>query len=69
MMDGISKKEAAQIARDLLVAALGVEKVNFNIPQLVTSYQMIYKGVLDADNFKMPEIVTVPTEPKKEDLQ
>ena len=69
MMDGISKKEAAQIARDLLVAALGVEKVNFNIPQLVTSYQMIYTGVLDADNFKMPEIVTVPAEPKKEDLQ
>lgn len=68
-MDPISKKDAAQIARDLLVAALGVEKVNFNIPQLVTSYQMLYKGVLDADNFKMPEIITVPAEPKKEDLQ
>ena len=68
-MDTISKKDAAQIARDLLVAALGVEKVNFNIPQLVTSYQMLYKGVLDADNFKMPEIVTMPAEPKKEDLQ
>ena len=68
-MDAISKKDAAQIARDLLVAALGVEKVNFNIPQLVTSYQMLYKGVLDADNFKMPEIVTMPAEPKKEDLQ
>ena len=68
-MDTISKKDAAQIARDLLVAALGVEKVNFNIPQLVTSYQMLYKGVLDADNFKMPEIVTMPAEQKKEDLQ
>ena len=69
MMDGISKKEAAQIARDLLVAALGVEKVNFNIPQLVTSYQMIYKGVLDEENFKMTEIITVKEKKKKEDLQ
>lgn len=63
----IGKHEAALIAKDILIAALGVEKVSFDIPQLVTSYQMIYKGVLDADDFVMPEIVVAA--PDKEKVQ
>ena len=62
----ISQHEAALIAKDILIAALGVEKVSFNIPQLVTSYQMIYKGVLNADDFVMPEIMP-GVQPEKSD--
>lgn len=60
MEDKITKKEAAHVAKEILIAALGVEKVSFNIPQLVTSYQMLYKGVLNADDFVMPEIKVEP---------
>lgn len=62
MEDKIAKKDAAVIAKEILVAALGVEKVSFNVPQLVTSYQMLYKGVLNADDFEMPEIKNEPSE-------